>query len=98
MTRSNRQLTQFAVDKLRQLLTYGPEGFVDATAGNTTVKLSQCHHDCGRAPHLVVELFEKEILRIFLSPTNNRIVAGVMISTGDFYDSKGRPSRTTANV
>ena len=27
MARSNRQLTQFAVDKVRQYLTLGPDGF-----------------------------------------------------------------------
>ena len=37
MARSNRQLTQFAVDKIRQYMVYGPEEFVDEKAGNTEV-------------------------------------------------------------
>ena len=95
MTRSNRQLTQVAVDKVRQYLTYGPENFRNLEAGNTSVALDTCPCECGRPPHVVISLFGKQIMRLFTSPTNNRVVAGVVVSTGDFYDSKGRPSRTT---
>ena len=93
MARSNRQLTQFAVDKIRQYMVYGPENFVDEKAGNTEVVLEDCP-SCPRiAP--VVKLFGKDILRIVVNPFNPRVVAGLCVFTGDFYDSKGRPSRTT---
>ena len=94
MARSNRQLTQFAVDKIRQYMVYGPEQFRSEKAGNTAVYLDACEH-CARLPHVVVTLFDREILRLYVSPLNPRIIAGCMISAGDFYDSKGRPSRTT---
>lgn len=94
MTRSNRQLTQFAVDKLRQAMVYGPESLGTTTQGNTSVESETCGH-CGRPAHLVIRLYGNEIMRILFSPINPRVVAGVLIRTGDFYDSKGRPSRTT---
>ena len=93
MARSNRQLTQFAVDKIRQYLVYGPDEFVDEKAGNTEVVLDNCPH-CPRIA-LLVKLFDKEIIRMVANPFNPRIIAGVCVFTGDFYDSKGRPSRTT---
>lgn len=94
MSRSNRTLTQFVVNKIRWAMVYGPETMVREKAGNTEVAIDVCGH-CDRPSHLVVRLFDKEILRLFFSPINHRAVYGVMISTGDFYDSKGRPSRTT---
>ena len=93
MTRSNRQLTQFAVDKIRQYMVYGPEKFVNEKAGNTEVVLEDCP-TCPRIA-LVTRLFNKDILRIVVNPFNPRVVAGLCVFTGDFYDSKGRPSRTT---
>ena len=95
MARSNRQLTQFAVDKMRQLLVHGPEGFVNASAGNTAVELEYSSNRGNPSPVLVVKLFQKEILRVFLSPVDNRTVTSTVVSAGGFYDSKGRPSRTT---
>ena len=94
MTRSNRQLTQFAVDKLRQAMVYGPDTILKTTQGNTEVEADTCGH-CERPAHLVIRLYGKDIMRIIFSPINPRVVAGVLIRTGDFYDSKGRPSRTT---
>lgn len=93
MARSNRQLTQFAVDKVRQYMVYGPERFQDEKAGNTEVAL----HNCSECPRiaLLVRLFDKEIIRLVVNPFNPRIIAGICVFTGDFYDSKGRPSRTT---
>lgn len=93
MARSNRQLTQFAVDKLRQYLVFGPERFVSEKAGNTEVYFNNCP-TCPRIA-LEVKLFGKIILQIIPNPFNPRVVAGIAIFTGDFYDSKGRPSRTT---
>ena len=93
MSRSNRTLTQFVVDKVRQAMVYGLDTVKAEKAGNTQVEV-----DLWEAPrwyHLVVRLFDKEIVRIYFSPINKRAVCGVMLSTGDFYDSKGRPSRTT---
>lgn len=94
MTRSNRQLTQFAVDRLRYAMVYGPDQAEKSVAGNTEVEADICCH-CGRPAHLVIRLFGKDIVRILFSPINTRVVAGVVLQTGDFYDSKGRPSRTT---
>lgn len=93
MTRSNRQLTQFAVDRVRGLLAEGPTPG-SSRAGNTEVEVDRCE-SCDRPDHIVIKLFGKPILRIFLSPLNNRTPVGIMVRTGDFYDSKGRPSRTT---
>ena len=93
MARSNRQLTQFAVDKIRQYMVYGPEVFVNERTGNTEVVLENCPR-CPRIA-LVVKLFDKEIIRMVVNPFNPRIIAGICVFTGDFYDSKGRPSRTT---
>ena len=94
MARSNRQLTQFAVDKLRQAMVYGPAELGKSVMGNTEVEVDECSH-CDRPSHLVVRLYGKDIMRILFSPVNPRVVAGILIRTGDFYDSKGRPSRTT---
>ena len=94
MARSNRQLTQFAVDQLRKAMVYGPEGIETCVMGNTEVSSDICNH-CARPAHLNVSLYGKKIMTILFSPVNSRVVAGVLIRTGDFYDSKGRPSRTT---
>jgi len=90
--RSNRQLTQFAIDRVKGYLMGSFEG--SSTAGNTTVEVDECSC-CPRPPHVVVKLFDKEIMRFYTSPLNNRTVVGMMVQTGDFYDGKGRPSRTT---
>jgi len=89
MARSNRQLTQFAVDKLRQAMVYGPAGLSKSAMGNTEVEVDECSN-CDRPSHLVVRLYGKDIMRILFSPVNPRVVAGILIRTGDFYDSKGR--------
>ena len=92
MARSNRQLTQFAVDRLKGYLMGPAEGF--SKAGNTEVIYDKC--DCPDRPaHIVVKLFGNEIFRAYTSPLSARTVVGVQLKTGDFYDSKGRPSRTT---
>ena len=94
MARSNRTLTQFVVDRIRYALVYGPETVGRSVAGNTEVESDVCSN-CARPAHLVVRLFGKEIIRLFFSPLNKGQVLGILVSTGDFYDSKGRPSRTT---
>ena len=93
MARSNRQLTQFAIQSVQSLIKTGPRPGI-FSAGNTEVKADYCG-DCNRPAHIVCELFGKEILRLYMSPLNPHRVVGMMISSGDFYDSKGRPSRTT---
>lgn len=93
MARSNRQLTQFAVDKIRQYMVYGPEGFQNEKAGNTEVVLEDC--PCCPRTALAVRLFDKEIIRLVVNPFSPRAIAGIGVFSGDFYDSKGRPSRTT---
>ena len=93
MARSNRQLTQFAVDTLRGHLMSPLRGI--RSAGNTEVELEGCKCCTERPDHIVVRLFGKEIFRAYTSPLNNRTIVGIQLRTGDFYDSKGRPSRTT---
>ncbi len=89
--RSNRQLTQFAVDRVKGLLLGATD---QSAAGNTPVERDDC--DCCESPsHIVVRLFGEEIIRFYTSPLNNRIIVGALVSAGNFYDSKGRPSRTT---
>ena len=93
MARSNRQLTQFAVDRIKYHIAKGPVPGTSA-AGNTEVEVrrSSC---CDRPDQILVKLFNKLIMKIYLSPVNNRTPVGIVLQTGDFYDSKGRPSRTT---
>jgi hypothetical protein len=85
MARSNRQLTQFAVDRVGRILDCGP-GFIaeSDSAGNTEV--------CTRFAEASVKLFGEEIL--FLGFQADKVVT-VAVRSGNFYDSKGRPSRTT---
>ena len=79
MARSNRQLTQFVVDKIRFALINGPEALQGAArAGNTEVVYDTCDH-CERPGHLVVRLFDKEIIRLVFSPLNNRVVCGLIV-------------------
>ena len=87
MARSNRQLTQFAVDTLKHCLDNGISCDT-VSAGNTEVcvfpyAINQTRYS--------VALFGKEILVLFLGGQNPLI----HLRTGDFYDSKGRPSRST---
>jgi len=83
MARSNRQLTQLAVEAVDLALEYG---FLIGTtiAGNTEISSS--------GEGVQVKLFGKEIL--FLDFQANRVTT-VVVRSGNFYDSKGRPSRTT---
>ena len=87
MARSNRQLTQFAVDALRELLD-SDVSYDTRSAGNTKVRVAPYAIDEVRYS---VELFGEEILAITLGGQNPLID----VYTGNFYDSKGRPSRTT---
>ena len=93
MTRSNRQLTQFAVDKVRQYLVLGPDGFQDEMAGNTRVSFFACDK-CQRKT-VKICLYGKKIMELVVNPFNPRVVSGIFIYSGDFYESKGRPSRPT---
>lgn len=93
MARSNRQLTQFAINRFRGYLMEGAPGI--STAANTEVEYETCDCCPERPPHIVVRLFGKEIFRAYTSPLNGRAIVGIQLKTGDFYDSKGRPSRTT---
>ena len=95
MTRSNRQLTQFAVRKIDQFLTKGPERFINETQGNTSVEFHQCPQSGCMLRTLRVKLFDEVILSLILSPINPRTPSGVVLFGGNFYDAHGRPSRTT---
>ena len=84
MARSNRQLTQIAVEAVDSALEW--DGLLPGAtiAGNTEISST----DEG----VQVKLFDKEIL--FLGFQAGRVVT-VEVRSGDFHDSKGRPSRTT---
>lgn len=85
MARSNRQLTQFAVHRIGCILDCGRSFLPESdAAGNTEVST--------RLEEASVKLFDKEIL--FLGFQADRVTT-VVVRSGDFYDSKGRPSRTT---
>ena len=86
MARSNRQLTQFAVDRVGRILETGAGIWpASESAGNTEVftEFNQ----------LRVKLFGEEIL--FIDGANLSSPWEVVVRSGNFYDSKGRPSRTT---
>lgn len=93
MARSNRQLTQFAVNKLRQYIALGPDRFEDEQAGNTAVRFFACDK-CHRRS-VQVWLYEEKVLEMVVNPFNSHNIVGMLIFSGNFYDSKGRPSRTT---
>ena len=83
MTRSNRTLTQFAADCLSDFVR-NPSVFSE-TRGNTTV--SAYMERTTKELIFQVFLFEQSIFE--LSPQC------LTLRNGDFFDSKGRPSRTT---
>lgn len=91
MARSNRQLTQFAVDKIRSYLNSDFVVFSCETAGNTEVRKEVK----GNRVFYTVNLFGKVILSIEANSASPAALEAVQIQAGDFYDSKGRPSRTT---
>jgi hypothetical protein len=80
MARSNRQLTQFAVSKIRAFLHGGAERFFPETQGNTGVIV-----DSGNI--VKVTLFGQPILCLRQD--------AIVVHAGGFYDTLGRPSRTT---
>lgn len=83
MTRSNRTLTQFAVDKLVNFVAQ-PQTFSE-TQGNTTVSV---HFDkLSKELTFQVFLFEQSIFELSEQC--------LIVRNGGFFDSKGRPSRTT---
>lgn len=94
MTRSNRPLTQFAVDHLKEALKapFGLRQF--SVACNTETEFIPAEMYRAR---FSVRLFGEEILLIWFSSLVGPPVAAesIVLRTGDFYDSKGRPSRTT---
>lgn len=85
MTRSNRALTQFAVDKLIEFNNNPkPEPFTE-TQGNTTVSVH-------------IDRFNDEVtFQVFLFGLSMFEVSEqcLIVRNGGFFDSKGRPSRTT---
>ena len=84
MTRSNRTLTQFAVDRLSDFIK-NPSAFVSETKGNTEVSV---HVDSlTKELTFQVLLFEQSIFEL-----SERCL---IVRNGGFFDSKGRPSRTT---
>ncbi|HAW77950.1 MAG TPA: hypothetical protein DCW74_19710 [Alteromonas australica] len=86
MTRSNRTLTQFAADKLAEFVNNQWTGPVTQSKGNTTVKVFT-PKDKSSSSVFQVFLFNESIFE--LDQTH------LIIRNGGFFDSKGRPSRTT---
>lgn len=86
MTRSNRTLTQFAVDKLSEFVKNKWIGPTTQTKGNTTVKIFEPKDESSNTVFQVF-LFDESIFE--LDDTH------LIIRNGGFFDSKGRPSRTT---
>lgn len=88
MTRSNRALTQFVIGKIDEYLDLGPDRFVNAAGGNSSVTLTrEADKDV-----LGVWLFGEPIAELLF--LGGRF-EGVILSDGNFYDKAGRPSRTT---
>lgn len=88
MTRSNRALTQFTVNKIDEYLELGSRRFQNASGGNTSVTLTRD----GDLDILGVWLFDKPIAELlFLDGRFDCII----VFDGGFYDKAGRPSRTT---
>jgi len=89
MARSNRPLTAFAVGKVKEYIDLGADRFVSGICSNTSVRLekSQDH-----ANVLFVKLFDERIIEVV---SNDHGFQSVVVYDGGFYDSHGRPSRTT---
>ena len=88
MARSNRQITQLMCDATRAYrLGSLAKPFVEFD--NTRVEFQPMGRGFGR---LLVKLFGKPIMEAVAS--KDEVTHGAFYA-GDFYDSKGRPSRTT---
>lgn len=87
MSRSNRQLTQFAVDRLLDYLNNG-NAFQPGTAGNTSVAINRS----GDYEILTFTLHGVKILEVFF---DHQTCSHVVVHDGGFHDALGRPSRTT---
>ena len=88
MARSNRQITQLMCDAARAY-RLGTLTAPSVEFGNTRVSMQ----DMGRGfARVLVHLFGKPIMEAVASKD---AVTHAALYTGDFYDSKGRPSRTT---
>tara|TARA_B100001173_G_scaffold307745_2_gene316821 strand:+ start:1488 stop:1934 length:447 start_codon:yes stop_codon:yes gene_type:complete len=84
MTRSNRTLTQFAADRLSDFIR-NPSTLLSETKGNTTVSVKK--------NRLTQELtFEVLLFGISIFELSSQCLT---LRNGGFFDSKGRPSRTT---
>lgn len=94
MPRSNRRLTQFAIEKIQQFFR-SPEAFQDEVKGNTSVELLAREVDGSLCENLVVSLFGEEIFSAALNRSRGVEISRVVLSGGNFYDGQGRPSRTT---
>lgn len=88
MARSNRQLTQLAVDQLRYTLECGPKRPRKRSFGNTEIEVVN-------PIYFVVRLFGKDIMRAYFNAEDQSSIFGIRVNAGDFYDNEGRPSRTT---
>lgn len=87
MSRSNRQLTQFAVDRLLDYLNNG-NAFQPGTTGNTGAAVNRL----GDYEILTFTLHGVKILEVFF---DHQTCSHVVIHDGGFHDALGRPSRTT---
>lgn len=88
MARSNRQLTQFAVNCLSSYL--GTSEASEEVAGNTSVSVVK-----GADTVLTVKLFDATILELGFDANNAKKLLWCSVGNGGFFDGRGNPSRTT---
>ena len=90
MTRSNRSLTQFAVNQAKHYLTT-PTSWRSRGAGNTRIT----RIPFGSLSTVVVHLFSSKILVVTGSAFRDEQIRHITLQVGDVLDGKGRPTRTT---
>lgn len=85
MTRSNRSITQFAVNRLVDFISNPNPEFFSEAQGNTTVSV---HLD---------KISNELTFQVFLFDTSvfELDARCLIVRNGGFFDSKGRPSKTT---
>jgi hypothetical protein len=88
MTRSNRPLTQFAVQKLEEFLNNGAEAFQPEARHNTAATYTQ---EQGYNV-LTFWLFDARIMEITMEGDH---VLEVTVIDGGTYDRQGNPTKTT---
>lgn len=92
MTRSNRSLTQFAVNQVKHYLTTpAPDAPRTREAGNTQV----VDNPWCEARLISVNLFNAKIFQVVGSVFRGDRVRWITLGAGSIFDGQGRPTRTT---